>query len=186
MSRTIRLGLFAVLALIQLAVPGLMIHQWEATLREGREYRFRTAPVDPYDAFRGRYVALRMESNSVAWAGLPIPRGQRVFVQLEEGADGFARLASLSLERPGDEGYVEVVVRRCYDKEVLLNLPFDRYYMKESLAPEAEKAYFRAAAHSNRTAHVQVRVRKGKAVIEELYIEGVPVGDYVRNKQVTQ
>ena len=47
----------------QFSVMGLMIARREMTLRNGVVCRFLTAPVDPYDAFRGRYVALNFAEN---------------------------------------------------------------------------------------------------------------------------
>ena len=49
----ILLGL-VVVAAAQLAVPAWMIAGRELTLREGQVFKFRTRPVDPADAFRGR------------------------------------------------------------------------------------------------------------------------------------
>ena len=183
MNRSLRMILFLVLALIQLAVPAVMMGQWETTLREGRPYKFRTAPVDPYDAFRGRYVALRVETNTLPYEGQAISSGRKVFVLLSEGADGFARLDSMSLTRPTHSAYLSARILSCYGGQAHLQFPFDRYYMKEDLAPKAEKAYFRASSRTNRTAHIQVRVRDGRAVVEELFIEDVPIGEYLKRPE---
>ena len=49
--------LFIVVAVVQIAAPASMILRRERALDRGERFLFRTAPVDPYDAFRGRYVA---------------------------------------------------------------------------------------------------------------------------------
>ena len=49
------------------------------------------------------------------------------------------------------------------------------------IAPEAERAY---AQHSTRVAndaYVTVRVRAGHAALEQLYIGGQPVADFLRS-----
>jgi uncharacterized membrane-anchored protein len=51
-------GLFIAVAVVQLATPIGQIWKYEDALQTGRSYKFRTAPVDPYDAFRRKYVAL--------------------------------------------------------------------------------------------------------------------------------
>jgi len=56
-----RLIVFVLVAFAQLAVPGSLIWKREHTLRQGNVWKFRTAPVDPVDVFRGRYVALHFE-----------------------------------------------------------------------------------------------------------------------------
>ena len=59
-------------------------------------------------------------------------------------------------------------------------IPFDRLWVTEANAPAAEQAYF---AHSRREkvdAYATVRVIDGDAGIEELYIAGQPLRDYLR------
>ncbi|MFL6501202.1 MAG: GDYXXLXY domain-containing protein, partial [Candidatus Udaeobacter sp.] len=57
--KTLRLLIFGVVALAQLTVPAAMVWQRNQTLEQGRVWKFRTAPVDPVDVIRGRYIALR-------------------------------------------------------------------------------------------------------------------------------
>ncbi len=60
MKNKILIAAFFCVALLQIYTPVSMIIARESTLKEGVLFRFKTAPVDPYDAFRGRYVALRV------------------------------------------------------------------------------------------------------------------------------
>lgn len=175
------LGLFAVLAIVQIFVPVYMIWHRETTLRDGRQFRFRTAPVDPYDAFRGRFVALQMQQNAA-----PIPDdekltfNQKVFAHLEEDSAGFARIVKVTSDRPTGDAYVQCRVSTMTDSLVYLQFPFDRYYMDEEDAPAAEAAYF---AHSRREVQdvfVTVRVKEGFAVVEELYITGMPIREFLK------
>ena len=53
-------------------------------------------------------------------------------------------------------------------------MPFNRYYMDEDLAPEAERAVW-GGPRGRREASVTVRVRNGVGVLEELYIDEVPI-----------
>ena len=43
----LRILIFGVVVLAQLAVPAAMVWQREQTLNHGRVWKFRTAPVDP-------------------------------------------------------------------------------------------------------------------------------------------
>ena len=52
----LRLIIFILVALTQVAVPASMIWKRQHTLREGRAWKFRTAPVDPVDMMRGRIL----------------------------------------------------------------------------------------------------------------------------------
>src|SRR5690554_461138 len=55
---------FILVAIIQLAVPAKMIWDKENVLKSGKEFKFETAPVDPTDPFRGKYIALNYKENT--------------------------------------------------------------------------------------------------------------------------
>jgi uncharacterized membrane-anchored protein len=169
-----------VIAAGQLAIPAMMIHQRELTLRDGHAYKFRTQPVDPYDAFRGRFVALRLEPNSVATNAV-IEHGTTVYVTLAEGPDGFAKFTGVSREPPVERDYLKVRTAWSSGGTVSLLLPFDRFYMEENAAPEAERAYREHSRQGGaRDAYVIVRVRDGQGVIENLYVAGQPIAEFAR------
>jgi uncharacterized membrane-anchored protein len=167
---------------VQLAVPSSMIIGRERVLKHGRLFKFRTAPVDPYDAIRGRYVALRFNTGAV-----PVPEGselrygQNFYVTLTTAADGYAMLADASMTPP-DRGSDYLRVRAGYasSTEVTPELPFDRFYMGEKLAPAAEAAYRVHSQRDHGDAYVTVRVADGVGVIENLFIAGRPIDDVVR------
>lgn len=180
MKTRLLLGLLGLALLAQLAVPASMILKRERTLAHGQTFKFRTAPVDPYDAFRGRFVALGFDQNSVvAPPGHDFARGQTVHVLLAEDADGFATLGELRRERPDAAPYLTTKILYVGGDVVHLRLPFDRFYMDEDAAPAAERAYRQNSASSNRNAYVQVRIEKGFAVLEDLYVDGTPIRNYL-------
>ena len=180
MKNFMTLPLFAFLVVVQLAVPAWMITSRERTLRDGESYKFKTAPVDPYDPFRGRYVALAVEPNEAPLPqGAALRRNQKVYAILERDEEGFAKVTELRLTRPEADNYIRVKVSYVSNNSATLRWPFDRYYMDEDLAPEAEEAYRYNSRRENRKAHLLVRVRDGAAVLEELYIEGKPIGEYL-------
>lgn len=167
--------LLLVVAAGQLAIPATMIRQRELTLRDGHAYKFRTQPVDPYDAFRGRYVALALEPNTVP--GTNFAAGTTIYVTLAEGPDGFAKFAGVSRERPAGQDYLKV--KASWSNSV--RLPFDRFYMEEKAAPAAERAYREHSRQAGaRDAYVIVRVRVGQGVIENLYVAGQPIAEFAR------
>ena len=101
-----RLIVFVVVALSQLAVPGSLIWKREHTLRQGSVWKFRTAPVDPIDAFRGRYVALQFEIESQEI--IPpanVSYGQTVLVTLKTNAEGFAEIDQVSTSKPARDDF---------------------------------------------------------------------------------
>ncbi len=181
-------GIFCLVAVIQIAAPVSMIVKRENILRHGEQFKFKTAPVDPYDAFRGRFVALLIEERTV-----PIPDsiykkrqeirfGQKVFATLEKDENGFGRFASISLTRPEGKHYVKTRLYEFEKDKVRLDLPFDRYYMDENLAPLAESVYREHSREEKHDAYVTVRIKSGYAALEELYIDGIPIKEFILNK----
>lgn len=184
-----RNALFGVLCLAQLAVPLSLVAQHELTRREGSPWRFQTAPVDPADPFRGRYVRLAFaaEREPVPMADeglLYIASGERMYAELQAGADGFARLQRLHRQRPATGDYLDVFVREMDYREdrpkgappaAYVRLPFDRYYLNEARAPEVEQAYAEASRSAQARTWTEVRVRQGHAALTSLVLDGKPV-----------
>ncbi|MBN1864776.1 MAG: GDYXXLXY domain-containing protein [Victivallales bacterium] len=176
-TKKFMLHFFFAVAILQLGLPAAMIVRYEDVIRNGTQYKFRTAPVDPYDAFRGRYVALSMREDSVRSDGESFNPCETVYVVVITGDDGFAKFTSAHRTPPVGKGdYIKMKTRWGSDSgETRLEIPFDRFYMNEHLAPEAEKAYFKASRQDNDNTFVAVRVKNGHAVIENLYLDGTPV-----------
>ncbi|NGY05241.1 GDYXXLXY domain-containing protein [Solimonas terrae] len=174
--------LLALAMLLQWALPaGVALHS-EAILRSGTRYYLHTAPVDPLDAFRGRYVALRFADASVRLpAGLPWRADMRVAVPLHVGPDHFARFGTPSPTPPAQGDYLMATLRNVdADGVASLDLPFDRYYLDERAAPAAERAYRAAnAGKTSADAYVTIRVRNGDAVLEALFIDNLPIQRYL-------
>lgn len=179
--KSLRLALFLLVALTQLAVPGSMIWKRQRTLREGRVWKFRTAPVDPIDALRGRYLSLRFLAEEFPRTE-SMPATETVYVTLKEDAEGFATVDQISGEPISGDNVVQVDRFGIYDQKGHVFFPFDRFWLSEADAGATERAY---AAHSNRKqndAYVTVRIHHGDAGIEELYLDGKPLRQYLHGQ----
>lgn len=182
-----RILLFGLLFAAQLAIPFWLIGSREWALHFGERVLFRVEPVDPYDAFRGRYVRLGFLENS--WQGpgaTNFLQGEPVVISFSNGQDGFARVKKVGREPigkfwvNGKAGYVQ------YGNFVTLDYPFDAFYMDEVMAPKAEAALRRNWSRDESltvNAHVAVRLWRGRAVIENLFLNNKPVMDYLRSQQ---
>ena len=181
-SKGILLLALGVTAAAQLAVPGWMIYQRERTLREGVQFKFRTQPVDPEDAFRGRYVWVRLEPdtanvrNAGRWES-----GQKAYAVLGVGSNGFATVVQLDAAPPAGASSVPVRVgwSESRERQVHFSWPLDRYYMEERQAPAAETAYRQHSVRTNQDCYVTVRVRGDSAVLEDLFIAGKPIREFL-------
>ncbi len=178
MKRTLILAAFAIVCVIQIAAPARMIWRQERTLAQGQAFRFKTAPVDPYDAFRGKYVALGFRDIQPK-APKDFPSGYRgkVYAPIIVGDDGFAHFGEAQLSPPQGKPYLTLNVESGYPGQEL-PLPFDRYFMEESKAPEAERAY---AEHTRqKDAYVVVRILDGGWAVEDLFVGGKPIAEALK------
>lgn len=168
---------FVLLVLLQLTASLQLVWRWEDVLQNGQSYRWQTAPVDPYDALRGRYLLFSFPNLKAPLGGGELTPGQQAYGLLERDERGYARLKQIQAAKPQRGDYIRLTVQQINAAQVTVALPFDRLYLEEMLAPEAEKAY-RAAA--GREAAVAVKIKNGEAAVEELYIENVPLRDYLK------
>jgi uncharacterized membrane-anchored protein len=157
-----------------------MIVGEERVLREGRQLKLHTRPVDPADVFRGRYVALGYTVEQVPreFVRGHFEHNDTAYLELREGADGFAEVVALHKEKPAGDLVLKAIVNFLTPETVGVELPFNRYYMDENMAPHAETAV-RAGDSEQLDAWVSIRVLNGRGVIEELYVSGKPVREYL-------
>lgn len=180
-------GLFVAVAAIQLATPVMQIWKHEDILRTGTPYKFRTAPVDPYDAFRGRYVALNYaDTQAPERSGDHLKYRQPAYVTLEKDEAGFARFTELSAEPPANGDYlrVEYAYREGTNQTARFTLPFDKFFMQETQAPRAERAYWEHGNRRDQTneTYVVVRIKAGRGVIEDLFIKDTPIRQFLERE----
>lgn len=183
---------FLVLVVVQLYVPMHMMFSREAVLRHGKAYQFKTAPIDPSDPFRGRYITLSFEANQVAAPeGTTWVRGEVVYLTLAEDEAGFAYPLEAHKAPPADaENYLQANVRYVAEEADATTLtiayPFDRFYLEETKAPAAEEAYRDAQQRGEQPAYALVHVQEGEAVLKDVMIDGVSIRTWAKQKNATQ
>ncbi|HYY56025.1 MAG TPA: GDYXXLXY domain-containing protein, partial [Pyrinomonadaceae bacterium] len=101
--------------------------------------------------------------------------GRQVFVTLRQTPEGFAEIDRISTSIPPGNDFIQVQLHGS-----TVSLPFDKYWVTERDAPAAEAAYAAQSSREKRNAFVTVRVFKGDAALEQLYLDGQPLGDYLR------
>ena len=138
-------------------------------------------PVDPYDPFRGKYVALDFENSVNVSRADDYEEGLKVFVLLKKDSEGFSYLSSISNTQPDNNNYLKLKIDYLYGDQLYFELPFDRFYLDENFAKEAEFAYWDESREKN--TYVIVRVLSGSAILEELFIHDVPVMDYLKARR---
>jgi uncharacterized membrane-anchored protein len=171
---------FVAMCAAQWYLPGAMIVEQQDIMRHGNEFYFRTAPIDPTDPFRGKYVVLNFEAEEFRdddeWTS-----GEEVFVLIKKDTAGFARIADLVKDRPGkDQDYIVTTVVYSYDNLTRIKLPFDRFYLEESKAPEAERIYNEETRDTTENVYAVVRIKSGRTVLEGVRINDRSIVDIVK------
>ena len=102
---------------------------------------------------------------------------------VKTNASGFAEVERVSSKPLPGENVFLAINRTGWRSETLrLEFPFSRYYMEETLAPQAEQAYRDANRRdSKQQTWAVVRLRNGKAALADLFIDGQPIRDYLRD-----
>ena len=176
----LRILIFGVVALAQLAVPAAMVWQREQTLKQGRVWKFRTVPVDPVDVIRGRYIALRFAAEEFTAPSKFEAADNSVYAVLKEDTDGFAKIDHLTTEALRTDDAVPVESVWWYNGKQQVRFPFNKFWVAEANAAAAERAYAENNRRDNQNAYVTVRVRHGDAALDQLYIDNEPLSEYLR------
>jgi uncharacterized membrane-anchored protein len=193
-NRKLSVFFFILVALAQLYVPAKMIFDREDVLETGIEYKFRTAPIDPNDPFRGKYITLNYVDNTYlvrdngSWVD-----GESVFVTLLNDKDGFAFIGAVSKEKPSEsQNFLKTKMRMIHPNDfdsrikLLIEYPFDRYYMGEFKANDAERAYNKSLQDTTRITYALVMIKNGEAVLKDVLIDGTSIEEIVKTEQLNK
>jgi uncharacterized membrane-anchored protein len=187
--KTLALPLFVVMCVAQWFVPGKMIYDSETVIVEGVTYKFKTQPIDPSDPFRGKYITLNFDANSIVvisdntdstyWES-----GDDIFVTFTTDSAGFAKPLGIYREEPDTEAYLKTTVsyfNTSEKSEVFFNIPFDRFYLEESKASQAEQLYWQAQLDTVRVTYGVVTIGKGQAVLTDVMISDRSVVEIINS-----
>jgi len=178
--------LFAIAALIQIALIVVMVYDRVGILRQGTEVTLQTRPVDPRDFLRGDYVVLSYDISNVPAGALkdtPVSgRGATVFVKLAPKGDGFYEAVSVHQEPAaltGSEVLIQGrviggahcgVTRRAFCEKLQISYGIERYFVPEGEGRELEKA-----RNQGKVSIVAAVTPTGRAAIKRLLLDGQPV-----------
>ena len=149
-------------------------------LAKGTLIKLKCSAPDPYDPLRGRYLAVRPEPNEISLPkGMKLTRGMEVFGTLTTGADGLATISALLLSPPASGDFIRLKIRYANERMADVDWPFARFYVNEKLAPEADK-WFAENIRSAQGITAEVRVLNGRAVLEDLSLDGRPFREILK------
>lgn len=195
----VRLIGYLIVFIIIVAFPIWKIIAFEFPKVAPNEYLFKTEIYDPYDPMRGRYVRLTFDQQEVYMRKNKFPitsYGEDCFAVLGTDKDNNAVITDLYQTReevPAGKDCLRVKYsgmgnasddakegqqsKECH----LVRLPFDRFYMNEKLAPEAEELVSTATRKGGK-ALLKVKIyRDGSFAVSDLLIDGQPIRELIRN-----
>jgi hypothetical protein len=186
------LAVFVVAAVAQWLLPLSGIWQHERVIARGTIVRIECGAPDPYDPLRGRYLAVRPVESRV-----PKPEGMAegitdrdavpVWATLVAGKDGLSRIESLSLEPVAGPTVIRLVAKWPHwggsprRETVFVEWPFDRFYLNERLAPDADKLVADWLRDGKKTV-AEVSLLDGRAVLTDILFDGVSIRELVKQQ----
>lgn len=194
----IRLGCYLAVLVGILAHPLHTIWKYEFSDIPSREFLFQCAVRDPYDIMRGRYVQLSFDQENITLPENRLAnyhRSLEVYAVLKEGEDGFAKIVDLVTSRdevPQDGWPLRISSNDVWNTNWQPNdenkrisyrvrFPFERYYVNEKLAPQAEKVIGSAlSVDASRKVALKVRILEGgEFAVEDLLVDGRPLREVI-------
>lgn len=177
--------LFAVMVVAQWFVPMSMVYETEDTRIHGKRFRFETQPIDPTDPFRGKYITLNYtlstyETNTTGWED-----EMDVYVTVASDTNEIARMVEVSHTPPENTtSYFKAKVDGHNANTLFISFPFERFYLEESKAADAETLYNDNNRDENRKpAYAEVYILSGKTYLTDVKIDGESVVDIVKRRQ---
>ena len=106
-----------------------------------------------------------------------------MWATLEAGDDGLARIKSVSLEPVSGPTVIPLTARSWGTVNgtdiVFLEWPFDRLYLNERLAPDADKLVAERR-RDGKTTVAEIRLLDGQAVLTDILLDGVSIREIVK------
>ena len=178
--------LFGLMVVAQIFASAQIVYKYEQTIARGTIYKFKTAPVDPSDPFRGKYITLNFEIDRFTTDDEVWNYNDKAFAYFSKDKNGYAVLETLSKTKLADSefDYVEVETTNYTNKGIIyFDLPFDTYYMDENKAYDAEKLY-RNNNRRNKQQDVYaiVHLQNGTHVLTDVIINGISIKNAVEKQ----
>lgn len=196
-NKLIYIGVFILVVFAQWFVPSQMILEHEDVATNGKVFKFSTSPIDPYDAFRGKYIQLNFkeDTGNVNTETKSLNYGDDIYVTFKDSSR-FALVDSISINEPKntsvyikakvsyvDNNYLGFVNSK--GKRPVLSIhiiyPFERFYMNEIKAPKAETAYRENSRQTKDNVYALIAIKNGVGVVNDVIIDSKSIKDYVDN-----
>ena len=168
---------FALMILAQLSFPLKMIIEREIILHKGETFLFKIEPIDPYDAFRGRYVWINYKNLNVdlpSYMQNEYYKINDLYITLKKDSVGVVIYDKVIDTKPTNTDiYIKVKTDGILTDggKVRIEMPDNRYYMNENKAPIADTLL--------KNAYAQIVIYKGQMVLKGILVDGMSIEKYI-------
>jgi len=156
------IGLIAVLALVLVVTVSFIIYnQWP--FMTGKKIVLATHPVDPFDPFRGQYMAINYEISRINDIE-GFKEGDSVYISLKADEQGIWREESISKSKPDKGDFIKGEVISVYGDSIRIEYGIEQFFFE------------RYAELPTRNITVEAVVaNSGRAKLVQLLYNGEPV-----------
>jgi uncharacterized membrane-anchored protein len=193
--------IFFAYALIVMLVPIYIIGVSQDILNNGKLYKFRPQAYDPIDPLRGHYLRINYDTRNLP-AEEEFEEGDEVYVSIDVDKDGYAFFSDVHKNPPKKGDYLMSTVRNTggmerFERGVLSRLDDDiragdvgnykmtvtidppdnmrKYFINEDYGLRAERAF----ARNRQDSYIGVRIKKGHARLQDIYIKKKPIMEFL-------
>jgi len=190
MKKIIILGLIFI---FQIGVPVSTIVKKNYVLKNGVEVKFEVRPIDPYDAFRGKYLTIKVDNyiklEKKMFDKRQYIKNQEVYVSIIKKENGFFKFNKILTEKPETTDlYLKTKIDYIfkYSKkdfvDIRIEIPFNRFYINEDYAKAGEKLYKKYSSGKPEDAYIIVRLKGGDSVLDKLYFKNIEANKYIKSE----
>lgn len=173
-----RIIAFAIYAIGLIGFPIWMIMQENSTFNEGHAYKFKCAPVDPNDPFRGKYIRLRFERIEIDRSSIE-ENEHPYYGKVETNEKGYAFISEVDSKPYIDAPSIALIEISSTNKVITFELPLDRLYMNENKAQTAEDLYRGALRDSTQNVYAKVYINGDRFLLDNVYIDDIPLSETI-------
>lgn len=167
---------FLVLAFIQIYIPARTVFEKETIITEGKEFKFKVAPIALNELIRKQYTSLFFLERSFLFNSTENwTNNQVVYVTMTEDSLGFAKVHEVLKEAPvGNPYYIKtvVIVNQQNNIKPSIVFPFNEYHIERSMLPKAKKVNAGANQSTNKPAYAVVIINKGDGFLKDVFVDG--------------
>lgn len=180
--KQLQIPIFMIVMVLYLWLPYQLSQKPKRIAENGKIFRLELQNFNRYN-LSGSYANLDFVIPGPIPTDKTFYNYQRAYATLQIDSLGFARVQSIHTQKPENADFIQVRINYVDEKGVYISLPesIQYYYLKQPLSSEqAEKIRSQRPERELFEAYATVRIWEGDAMIEHLFIEGLPVEQFIQ------